>query len=43
MLTGPFTVGPTTAQPACIGCDDICEESFSLANTPGDKSTSAIL
>ena len=35
--TGPFTVGPTIAAPACTGWAVRKDWSFSLANTPGDK------
>ena len=39
---GPTTVGPTKAAPTVIGPAVIYDKSFSLKNTPGDISASAI-
>ena len=41
--TGPLTVGPTIAEPACTGCDVINDWLFSLVNTPGDTICSAMI
>ena len=37
------TLSPIIAAPACTGPAVICDWSFSLAKTPGDINTSAIL
>ena len=39
----PLTVGPIIEAPIGAGAFVICERSFSLAKTPGDKSISAIV